>query len=342
MPVPTAREARLALRLQAVELLGMVEGTAAADPEAADARARLSEELAAVGGGGRRGRRLRPRARPRPAVAAGASRSTPGPARTCSTSCRCRRRSATRSSRRTSAARRSTRSSTSTGSRRAGPWPRSRSGSRAHAAFEAFTKERRERLARGEPPPGREDLERLFQAEWPAGQFGDQTTEETYQRRVGTLLDNFYEGELEGIGQAEHEELPFELTIEPADGSPPFTIRGQIDRIDRLPSGGIEVIDYKTGRIESQKDVDESLQLSIYALACRDALGPRDAGAGDALLHGGGDADVDDADGRAAGRRARGPRGSGGADPIRRLRRDPTPSKCWRCDYAPMCPARAR
>ena len=45
------------------------------------------------------------------------------------------------------------------------------------------------------------------------------------------------------------------------------------DRIDRLPSGGIEVIDYKTGRVSSQKGVDESLQLSIYALACRDALG---------------------------------------------------------------------
>ena len=64
-----------------------------------------------------------------------------------------------------------------------------------------------------------------------------------------------------------HEELSFELTIEPDDGSPPFTIRGQIDRIDRLPTGGIEVIDYKTGRLESQKGVDESLQLSIYALA---------------------------------------------------------------------------
>jgi RecB family exonuclease len=50
-------------------------------------------------------------------------------------------------------------------------------------------------------------------------------------------------------------------------------ITGSIDRIDRLPSGGIEVIDYKTGRVSSQKGVDESLQLSIYALACRDALG---------------------------------------------------------------------
>ena len=33
------------------------------------------------------------------------------------------------------------------------------------------------------------------------------------------------------------------------------------------------MVDYKTGRGGSQKSVDESLQLSIYALACRDALG---------------------------------------------------------------------
>ena len=46
-----------------------------------------------------------------------------------------------------------------------------------------------------------------------------------------------------------------------------------IDRIDLLASGGIEVIDYKTGSPRSQKGVDENLQLSIYALACRDALG---------------------------------------------------------------------
>ena len=52
-----------------------------------------------------------------------------------------------------------------------------------------------------------------------------------------------------------------------------MTVTGSIDRIDRLPSGGIEVIDYKTGRMTSQKRVEENLQLSIYALACRDALG---------------------------------------------------------------------
>jgi RecB family exonuclease len=87
-----------------------------------------------------------------------------------------------------------------------------------------------------------------------------------------TLLDNFWAGEIANVGQAIHEELWFDLTLDPRDSSPPVIVRGSIDRIDRLPSGGIEVIDYKTGRISSQKGVDESLQLSIYALACRDEL----------------------------------------------------------------------
>ena len=39
MPLPTARERRLALRLRASELVGLLEGTAETDPEAAGARA---------------------------------------------------------------------------------------------------------------------------------------------------------------------------------------------------------------------------------------------------------------------------------------------------------------
>jgi RecB family exonuclease len=103
--------------------------------------------------------------------------------------------------------------------------------------------------------------------------FGDHVAEEGYQRKIANLLDNFWKGEVSSLADALDEEVDFELTLEPEDGSAPVVIVGQIDRIDRLPSGGIEVIDYKTGRVSSQKGVDESLQLSIYALACRDALG---------------------------------------------------------------------
>ena len=49
-------------------------------------------------------------------------------------------------------------------------------------------------------------------------------------------------------------------TGQPDDASAPFVIGAQIDRIDRLPSGRIEVIDYKTGSMSSQMIVDESLK----------------------------------------------------------------------------------
>ena len=45
-----------------------------------------------------------------------------------------------------------------------------------------------EGLARGDEPPSREDLERLFRERWVPSAFGDRVTEESYERRVETLL----------------------------------------------------------------------------------------------------------------------------------------------------------
>jgi ATP-dependent DNA helicase UvrD/PcrA len=48
------------------------------------------------------------------------------------------------------------------------------------------------------------------------------------------------------------------------------TIVGRIDRIDKLPDGRVVITDYKTGKPQTQDDADDSLQLSIYALAARE------------------------------------------------------------------------
>lgn len=44
-------------------------------------------------------------------------------------------------------------------------------------------------------------------------------------------------------------------------------IGGKIDRVDVCPDGTLEIIDYKTGRMPSKREVDANLQLSMYALA---------------------------------------------------------------------------
>jgi DNA helicase II / ATP-dependent DNA helicase PcrA len=42
---------------------------------------------------------------------------------------------------------------------------------------------------------------------------------------------------------------------------------GRFDRVDQLNNGKIELIDYKTGKVATQKDVDKNMQMTIYALA---------------------------------------------------------------------------
>jgi DNA helicase-2/ATP-dependent DNA helicase PcrA len=52
-------------------------------------------------------------------------------------------------------------------------------------------------------------------------------------------------------------------------------VAGRIDRMDRDPDGSVAIVDYKTGKARSQEDADESLQLSIYAMAAHEKWGYR-------------------------------------------------------------------
>jgi len=50
-------------------------------------------------------------------------------------------------------------------------------------------------------------------------------------------------------------------------------VKGRFDRLDKIANGEIAVIDFKTGKAKTQDDADESLQLSVYALAAQKELG---------------------------------------------------------------------
>jgi putative RecB family exonuclease len=149
--------------------------------------------------------------------------------------------------------------------------PAAEFGSAAHAAFEMFTRQRRDRLARGDAPPDRSDLERFFEKAWTASPLADEADADAWRARAEPMLDLFWEAESAGLRETVGEELRFRLRLD-LDPRTRIAVGGFIDRIDRLPPGAVELIDYKTGGAWAPEDVESSLQLSIYALGCRDAL----------------------------------------------------------------------
>jgi RecB family exonuclease len=153
--------------------------------------------------------------------------------------------------------------------------PAAEFGTAAHAAFEAFTRERRERLDRGDSPPTSADLGRFFESAWAATSLPAEAGAAAWMARAEPMLDRFWAAESGASpdrGRTFGEELRFRLRL-PLDLGFVATVAGFVDRVDRLPSGRVELIDYKTGIESMPEDAGSSLQLSIYALACRDALG---------------------------------------------------------------------
>ena len=67
--------------------------------------------------------------------------------------------------------------------------------------------------------------------------------------------------------QVLHTEQSFEIRVGPT------SVVGRIDRIDRRPDGSVAIVDYKTGKARDQENADESLQLSLYAIAAKEKWG---------------------------------------------------------------------
>ena len=140
-------------------------------------------------------------------------------------------------------------------------------GTVVHSAFEDFVKSARAARAAGEELPPFEQLQQAFDEHFDPAAFADTTQAGSYQKRSRDALRSFYERELRSSAEAVALEQYFVLELDAPDGGQPVRVNGVIDRIDRHPDGSIEVIDYKTGRPKSQKQVDEDDQLSTYALA---------------------------------------------------------------------------
>jgi len=117
---------------------------------------------------------------------------------------------------------------------------------------------------------GEEGLERLmdlFEAGWRRSGFGSSDDELQFRDKARAAMRLYWERESESEGEPVWLERKFDIRI----GE--HYVRGRVDRVDRLPGGDHELIDYKTGERKSEADLESDLQLALYRLAAREAWG---------------------------------------------------------------------
>jgi DNA helicase II / ATP-dependent DNA helicase PcrA len=198
-----------------------------------------------------------------------------------------------------------------------------------HSVLERFHKEPGEGEA---GDGGLAELMDLFESGWRRSGFGSSDDELQFRDRAREAMRLYWERESESEGEPAWLERKFDIRI----GE--HQVRGRVDRVDRLPDGGYELIDYKTGERKSEAQLENDLQLALYRLAAREAWG-LEAGTGSYYY-------VLDADKVAA------PVMPDDAERVERtvlevgegvLGQDfeprPAPTTCSWCDYRLICPA---
>ncbi len=120
-----------------------------------------------------------------------------------------------------------------------------------------------------EPPEQEEDglrrLTRLFETGWHRTGFGSSDDELQYRDRGREALRLYWERERVSESEPVWLEKKFDFRV----GE--HHVRGRVDRVDRLPDGDFELIDYKTGERKTAAELENDLQLALYRLAAREA-----------------------------------------------------------------------
>ncbi|MEA2192622.1 MAG: ATP-dependent helicase UvrD/PcrA, partial [Solirubrobacteraceae bacterium] len=114
---------------------------------------------------------------------------------------------------------------------------------------------------------GPADILGLLDGAWPKHGFGDSDEERQLRTKAKAALLRYEQR----IAEEPVTPVWFEKSFTFSMGA--HVLRGRVDRVDRLAGGGHELIDYKTGRPRSAAALREDVQLSLYAIAAREAWG---------------------------------------------------------------------
>lgn len=145
---------------------------------------------------------------------------------------------------------------------RGGPQASMTFGTVLHLTIREFVRELRKKRA-----VQFEEVMQTFDREWHAAGFQDDYQEEEYRSAGREQLQAFCTSYSSAPADVLYQEKAFELPLDPN-----VVITGRMDQVNRLGPKKIEIIDYKTGTPKRPKQADQSLQLSLYALAAQDVF----------------------------------------------------------------------
>jgi DNA helicase II / ATP-dependent DNA helicase PcrA len=110
-----------------------------------------------------------------------------------------------------------------------------------------------------------ERLMALFASAWRRSGFGESDDELQFREKAIEALRRYHAREVASGSHPRWVERKFDFRIGP------HHLRGRVDRVDQLPGGGYELIDYKTGDPKPPRELESDVQLAIYRLAAREA-----------------------------------------------------------------------
>lgn len=113
-----------------------------------------------------------------------------------------------------------------------------------------------------------ESLLLIYEESWIPYGYESRGHMQIRKKKGEEILTEYYNKFQEYFGRPLYLEKSFHLPV----GK--YKVSGRIDRVDSMDEkdSTVEIFDYKTGRIKTQKDVDADLQLSIYAMAAREVF----------------------------------------------------------------------
>ena len=114
--------------------------------------------------------------------------------------------------------------------------------------------------------PTKDDLLKILAENWVSIGYNSREQQQRYKKEGEKILGEFFEKTYNPKVLPMALEQSFVIRL-----GPTLKILGKIDRIDPAQSG-FEIIDYKTGKSSTKKEVEKDLQLSIYALVAVDGI----------------------------------------------------------------------